>query len=68
MVILLSTSFSLEDMAWPLPQLSTEESKKKMTMAITFSFLGPDGQTSSSLKDDGIGQGHFHNSLLRGGR
>ena len=39
------SSSSLEDMPWPPPQLSTEE-RKKMTMAITLSFLGLEGQTS----------------------
>jgi hypothetical protein len=36
-----------------------------MTMVITLSFLGLEGQTSSSLEDDGIGHGHLHNSSLR---
>ena len=36
-----------------------------MTMVITSSFLGLEGQTSSSLEDDGIG--HLHNSLLKKG-
>ena len=34
-----------------------------MTMVITSSFLGPQGQTSSFLEDDGIG--HLHRSLLK---
>jgi hypothetical protein len=33
-----------------------------MTTVITSSFLGLEGQTSSSLEDDGIG--HLHSSLL----
>ena len=48
-------------------QLSSKE-RKKMTMAITLSFLGLK-QTSSSLEHDGIGHGHLHNSpLTKGGR
>ena len=40
-----------------------------MTMVITLSFLGLEGQSPSSLEDDGIGHGHLHNSSLRkGGR
>jgi hypothetical protein len=30
-----------------------------MTMVITLSFLGLEGQTPSSLEDDGIGHGHL---------
>ena len=37
----------------------------KMTMVILLSFLGVDGQTSSSLEDDGIGQATF-TTLYRG--
>ena len=45
------------------------EERKKMTMVITLSFLELEGQTPSSLEDDGIGHGHLHNSSLRkGGR
>ena len=40
----------LEDMLLLPPQLSIEE-RKKMTMVITLSFLGLEGQTSSSLED-----------------
>jgi hypothetical protein len=40
-----------------------------MPMVITLSFLGLEGQSSSSLEDDGMGHGHLHNSSLRkGGR
>ena len=35
-----------------------------MTMVITLSLLGLEGQTPSSLEDDGIGHGHLHNSSL----
>jgi len=38
-----------------------------MSMVITLSFLQLEGQTSSSLEDDGIGHGHLHNSSLRKG-
>ena len=38
-----------------------------MTMAITPSFLGLEGQSSSSLEADGIGHGQLHNSLLSKG-
>ena len=34
-------------------------------MVITLSFLGLDGQTSSSLEDDGTGHGNLPKSPLR---
>ena len=38
-------------------------------MVMLLSFLGLEGQTSSSLEDDGIDDGHLHNSPRRkGGR
>ena len=37
-------------------------------MFITLSILGLKGQTCSSREDDGIGNGHLHNFLLRKGR
>jgi hypothetical protein len=36
-----------------------------MTMVITLSFVGLEGQPSSSLEDDGIGHVHLLNSPLR---
>ena len=36
-----------------------------MTMVVTLSFFGREGQTSSSLEDVGIEHGHLHNSPLR---
>ena len=38
-----------------------------MTMVITLSFLGLEGQISSSLEDDGIGHGYLHSSKEEGG-
>jgi len=41
----------------------------KSSAELTLSFLRSEGQTSSSLEDDGIGHGHLHNCPLRkGGR
>ena len=58
------TSSSLEDMPWPRPQLWTKEGRK-MAVVVTPSFLGLEGQTLSSLEDDGIDNGHLHNPPLR---
>jgi hypothetical protein len=51
-------------MPWSPPQLYTEV-WKKMTMVITLFLVGLEGQTPSSLEDDGICHGRLHNSSLR---
>ena len=74
MVILLSclgvegqTSSSLEDMPSRPPQLFFE-GRMNVAMVILLSLLGLEEQTLC-CKDDGVGHGYLHNSLLRkGGR